>query len=89
MGVSGGHGAVVVGVCLLALIAMASIDSVHANLSPDYYVKKCPKIDVYSIVKAEIKKAVAADVRMAASLVRLHFHDCFVNVSASMGMLFS
>jgi peroxidase len=30
-------------------------------------------------VKAAVKKAVANEKRMGASLLRLHFHDCFVN----------
>lgn len=74
MGTSGA--AAVVGVCLLALVAMASIGSVHATLTTNFYDKSCPKI--YSIVQTEIKKAVKAEKRKAASLVRLHFHDCFV-----------
>ena len=77
-------GAMAVGVSLVALVAMvvmASIGSVHATLTPHFYDNSCPQI--YSIVKAEIKKAVKAEKRMAASLVRLHFHDCFVQVSSA------
>lgn len=77
---STGAGAVV-GLCLLALMAVASIGLVHATLTPNFYDRSCPQI--YSIVKAEIKKAVKVEKRMAASLVRLHFHDCFVQVSVS------
>jgi peroxidase len=45
----------------------------------DYaYRTACPDAD--AIVRAAVEKAVAADPRMAASLLRLHFHDCFVNV---------
>lgn len=45
-------------------------------LYPQFYDRSCPKAKdiVYSIVA----KAVAKEARMAASLVRLHFHDCFV-----------
>lgn len=63
-----------VGLCLLAVIVLSG--SVQATLTPNFYDKSCPSI--YSIVKAEIKKAVKVEKRMAASLVRLHFHDCFV-----------
>ena len=33
------------------------------------------------IVKSVVEKAVMKEARMAASLLRLHFHDCFVKVS--------
>ena len=49
-------------------------------LYPQFYDRTCPKAKeiVYSIVA----KAVAREARMAASLIRLHFHDCFVKVCA-------
>eukprot|EP00253_Pinus_taeda_P025729 PITA_25729 len=34
----------------------------------------------FSIVEAGVKQAVATEKRMGASLLRLHFHDCFVNL---------
>ncbi|XP_057825552.2 cationic peroxidase 1-like [Cryptomeria japonica] len=49
----------------------------NGQLSSTFYVKTCPK--ALSIVKAAVKQAVAKEKRMGASLVRLHFHDCFVN----------
>ncbi|KAJ4822985.1 Peroxidase 72 [Turnera subulata] len=45
-------------------------------LYPQFYDHSCPKAQ--EIVKSVVAKAVAKDVRMAASLLRLHFHDCFV-----------
>nr|ANY40012.1 peroxidase [Phlox subulata] len=45
-------------------------------LNPQFYDRKCPKAT--EIVKDIVAKAVAKETRMAASLVRLHFHDCFV-----------
>jgi len=50
---------------------------VHGQLSSTFYATSCPT--ALSIVKAAVKKAVASEKRMGASLVRLHFHDCFVN----------
>ncbi|KAF5204000.1 Peroxidase [Thalictrum thalictroides] len=45
-------------------------------LYPQYYDHSCPK--ALEIVKSVVANAVAKETRMAASLLRLHFHDCFV-----------
>ena len=50
-------------------------------LYPQFYYHSCPKAQ--EIVKCVVAKAVAKDPRMAASLLRLHFHDCFVKVFKS------
>ncbi|WOL09106.1 peroxidase P7-like [Canna indica] len=46
-------------------------------LSPNFYGSSCPNLE--SIVRSEMTKAVAMDRRMGASILRLFFHDCFVN----------
>lgn len=46
------------------------------KLIPHYYAKTCPKAE--QIVESVVRKAVIKEARMAASLLRLHFHDCFV-----------
>lgn len=46
-------------------------------LRPDYYLWTCPQAE--AIVFAGVQRAAAQEARMAASLLRLHFHDCFVN----------
>eukprot|EP01018_Ginkgo_biloba_P015165 Gb_27550 [translate_table: standard] len=51
--------------------------SAYGQLSPTFYAKSCP--NVLSTVKSAVKQAVAKEARMGASLLRLHFHDCFVN----------
>ncbi|KAK4711816.1 hypothetical protein R3W88_006329 [Solanum pinnatisectum] len=53
-----------------------SFKSNNDNLYPQYYYKSCPQAQ--EIVKSVVAKAVAKEARMAASLLRLHFHDCFV-----------
>lgn len=48
----------------------------HAQLSPTFYDSSCP--NALSAIRTAIRSAIASDRRMAASLIRLHFHDCFV-----------
>ncbi|EYU45487.1 hypothetical protein ABFS82_14G003100 [Erythranthe guttata] len=46
-------------------------------LSFGFYLNTCPEAE--PIIFSWVEKAVSDDPRMAASLLRLHFHDCFVN----------
>jgi peroxidase len=48
------------------------------QLSPTFYDETCPNVS--SIVRGIIEEALQTDARIGASLIRLHFHDCFVNV---------
>ncbi|XAR57819.1 Peroxidase [Bertholletia excelsa] len=50
---------------------------VYGQLDYKFYDDKCP--DLAKIVRYGVWSAIANDTRMAASLLRLHFHDCFVN----------
>eukprot|EP01018_Ginkgo_biloba_P033242 Gb_27961 [translate_table: standard] len=45
-------------------------------LTPHFYDKSCPQ--ALYIVRSVVQQAVMKEARMAASLLRLHFHDCFV-----------
>ncbi|XP_048139352.1 peroxidase 49-like [Rhodamnia argentea] len=45
-------------------------------LYPQYYDYTCPQAE--DIVRSVITRAVAREARMAASLIRVHFPDCFV-----------
>ncbi|KAL2613424.1 hypothetical protein R1flu_025116 [Riccia fluitans] len=49
---------------------------VRGQLTPDYY-ESCPYLE--STVKSIVESAVDNETRLAASLLRLHFHDCFVD----------
>ncbi|QCD97529.1 peroxidase A2-like [Vigna unguiculata] len=49
----------------------------NAQLSSTFYSTTCPNVS--SIVRSVIQQALQSDTRIAASLTRLHFHDCFVN----------
>ncbi|AED92762.1 Peroxidase superfamily protein [Arabidopsis thaliana] len=69
--VMGGH-------VLLTVFTLCMLCSgVRAQLSPDIYAKSCPNL--VQIVRKQVAIALKAEIRMAASLIRLHFHDCFVN----------
>ncbi|XP_019188071.1 PREDICTED: peroxidase 15 [Ipomoea nil] len=49
----------------------------NAQLSSNFYSTTCPNVS--SIVRTVIQQALQNDARIGGSLIRLHFHDCFVN----------
>ncbi|CAN8305201.1 unnamed protein product [Cochlearia groenlandica] len=49
----------------------------QAQLSTTFYDQRCP--NALTTVRSSIRTAISRESRMAASLIRLHFHDCFVN----------
>ncbi|NP_001284470.1 peroxidase 2-like precursor [Cucumis melo] len=48
-----------------------------AQLSETFYDQTCPRLA--NVVRASVRKAIESDIRAGAKLIRLHFHDCFVN----------
>ncbi|GLT44639.1 hypothetical protein SLA2020_185250 [Shorea laevis] len=61
---------------LVSLVPLCFSARTQGGLYPQFYDHSCPKAQ--EIVKSIVAKAVAKEARMAASLLRLHFHDCFV-----------
>lgn len=59
------------------LLVFLLIGTSSAQLSENFYSKKCPK--VFKTVQTVVKTAVAKENRIGASLLRLFFHDCFVD----------
>ncbi|MBA0612671.1 hypothetical protein Godav_013249, partial [Gossypium davidsonii] len=47
-----------------------------SGLSWTFYKTSCPKLE--SIIRTQLKKVFDNDIGQAAGLLRLHFHDCFV-----------
>ncbi|OIT27157.1 PREDICTED: peroxidase 52-like [Nicotiana attenuata] len=63
-------------IVLLILVSLL-IGNSSAQLSTSFYSISCPKL--YQTVKSAVQSAINKETRMGASLLRLFFHDCFVN----------
>nr|CAL25300.1 properoxidase [Picea abies] len=61
----------------MVFIVCSITHTANGQLSSTFYAQSCPT--ALSVVKAAVRQAVANEKRMGASLLRLHFHDCFVN----------
>lgn len=57
--------------------ALALASACH-GLQLGYYKQSCPRVE--AIVRDEVKKFVYKDAGIGAGLIRLVFHDCFVEV---------
>eukprot|EP00257_Ricinus_communis_P016499 XP_015574686.1 peroxidase 40 [Ricinus communis] len=53
------------------------VDDIGFDLQFNIYQESCPEAE--AIIFSWVETAISEDPRMAASLLRLHFHDCFVN----------
>ena len=67
--------AAVVAVCLQLPTAT------RGQLQVGFYNTSCPNAE--SLVQQAVANAFANDSGIAAGLIRLHFHDCFVRVCSS------
>lgn len=61
--------------CVVVVLGVLPL-SLDAQLDPSFYRDTCPR--VHSIVREVVRNVSKKDPRMLASLIRLHFHDCFV-----------
>ncbi|XWS22103.1 hypothetical protein CRYUN_Cryun29cG0005900 [Craigia yunnanensis] len=62
---------------LLQIFVLSTLATTAFSLNPHYYANICPK--ALPTIKKLVEAAVCKERRMGASLLRLHFHDCFVN----------
>lgn len=60
------------------IISFSMFGTSNAQLNATFYSGTCPNAS--AIVRTTIQQALQSDSRIGASLIRLHFHDCFVNV---------
>ena len=65
-------------VCSVLVLCLVTRGARCDELTSDFYDWTCP--GVYDVVQQQVFSAMREELRMGASLLRLHFHDCFVNV---------
>lgn len=77
-GRGGGGGAATALVWAVVAVA-AAVSRAQQQLQVGFYDTLCPAAEI--IVQEEVSKAASGNPGVAAGLLRLHFHDCFVRVS--------
>ncbi|XP_010320029.1 peroxidase 43 isoform X1 [Solanum lycopersicum] len=61
---------------LISIICFLQISALNGQLRVGFYSESCHNVE--SIVSSMVKEASQREPRMPAILLRLHFHDCFV-----------
>jgi peroxidase len=69
-------------VFLLIWVFLGALSGVRGGLEMGFYDKSCPQAE--SIILNYVKKHISHAPTVAAPLLRMHFHDCFVRVSIIM-----
>lgn len=67
------------GSLVVILILICYCQQLDAQLQEGFYQSSCPLAEL--IIKDEVRRAFFSDSGIAAGLIRMHFHDCFVRVS--------
>ena len=67
-----------VSVVMFLLLSVLTMFRAAEALSMNYYIMRCPMVEL--IVKDTVNRALQSDPTLAAGLIRMHFHDCFLQV---------
>ena len=62
------------------LLAATAASCARAQLQEKFYSESCPSVE--EVVRKEMVRALSLAPSLAAPLLRMHFHDCFVRVSS-------
>lgn len=66
--------------CVMIIVLLVLGNEVSSQLlKNDYYSTSCPKAE--SIVRSTVESHFDSDPTISPGLLRLHFHDCFVQVT--------
>lgn len=66
------------GILIPVMVVLSGLMIGADGLSMDYYMRSCPFAEM--VVRNKVSRALRNDPTLAAPLVRLHFHDCFIQV---------
>ena len=61
------------------LLTAVAASCARAQLQEKFYSETCPSVE--DVVRKEMVRALSLAPSLAAPLLRMHFHDCFVRVS--------
>lgn len=64
------------GAALALLVGFSFVMLVHGQTSDDFYSSSCPRAE--SLVAASVRAAASVDASVPPKLLRLLFHDCFI-----------
>ena len=62
--------------CLLLALAFGAPSVLGQGLRVGFYARTCPRAE--AIVRSTVQSHLRSDISLAAGLLRMHFHDCFV-----------